>query len=144
MMAYKKQSTLQFIGYKTDEINLLPLSVRSYSQLELKIDSSDFIKESNIYQITIVVKFGSPKEDKYSSLKFLAGFKMDDDHWKTELKQNDDFESICFSIAFPFIREKVFAITNDSFNGLMIPTIDLRMFNLRKGIKLMETKRPKK
>lgn len=73
-------------------------------------------------------------EDDVSSFYFSACFRINDLDWKNQLK-DEVLESLFVSVVFPFVREKIHSITDDSRGAFILPIIDLRNVSLSKGAK---------
>ena len=71
---------------------------------------------------------------------FSAGFKINDEKWFNELEENAR-NAMFFSVVFPFVREKINMICDDSRGGFMIPIIDLKTFNISKEVVFNKMKR---
>ncbi len=124
----------EFLGYKL--ISSI-YSRKKYTLIEyfsIKTNSSLFDEEKSIYKVNIelIIKF---YEDELSSFNFLAEFKINDLDWKKQL-DNNVLDSLFVSVVFPYIREKIYALTNDSRGAVNLPIIDLRNIVLSKGVKL--------
>lgn len=68
---------------------------------------------------------------------FENAFSINDKDWFESIDSNIKKVNF-FSIAFPFIREKIFSITTDINPGLFILVLDVRQFDLSKEIKIVK------
>jgi hypothetical protein len=100
---------------------------------KIEIKTSDFQKEEE--KIGFHVDISITGESFTSSFTFTTQYEINDEKWYDYFKDDQkELISILFSSAFPFIRQAIFSLTNDSCEGLMIPTIDLRDVDLSGGI----------
>ena len=99
----------------------------------VKIVNSIYNEKTGLFEIflEVTIKF---IEDDVSSFYFSACFRINDLDWKNQLK-DEVLESLFVSVVFPFVREKIHSITDDSRGAFILPTIDLRNVSLSKGAK---------
>ena len=125
-----------FLGYKT--VNIDYKNNGEDSNNFVAISCSGKMSENDMYLLDINVSADFIK-DNVSKFCFESAFKINDMEWFNKLTEQQK-QSVFFSIVFPFIREKLFAITSDVRQGLFIPTLDLKTMDVSKGIKLNRVK----
>ena len=86
---------------------------------------------------SILVKIGTDFDKTEDYFIFEAAFAIKDKNWFLKLSESEK-KYIFLNVVFPFIREKVFSITLDINQGLLIPVIDLKEFDLSKEIKFVK------
>ncbi len=124
-----------FLGYSLTEAKYVNFGEKENSYISINFLNDNFNADNNQYNITI--RIATDLDEKESYFIFQAGFMINDLKWFNDLKENDKM-TIFFSIAFPFIREKILSITSDTNPGLFIPVIDLRTINFEKEIRLIK------
>lgn len=122
----------QFLGFKTIESHFFRNTDKKIKKFSVQVLNSEYQKENKIYNIYIIIKleFGDCKE---SSFIFIAGYKINNEQWMNELDENT-INSLFFSVVFPFIREKINCLCDDTRGGLIIPIIDLRGIDVTKEV----------
>lgn len=76
-------------------------------------------------------------KDADSQILFKTIFTINDMDWLHSFKNPDEtLPAMFFSIVFPYLREKIYSLTDDSRGTLQMPIIDLRGTSLSSGIKL--------
>lgn len=122
-----------FIGYELDKC-ILNRDNAIAKQITISAQKLSFDLITHIYsfRIFVTIDFGSKEE---SRLEFLVKFLINDTSWYESVKPND-IASLFMSTAFPYVRQMINSITNDSRGPVIIPTLDLRGIILEKGIVL--------
>jgi hypothetical protein len=93
------------------------------------------LKDSNFsFEISLN---GVETEKQFFSFVFLTRFRILNAEWLKAVNGNENLASILFPVAFPFIRQSIFASTNDSLGPIFIPIIDLRGIKITDGLKLI-------
>jgi len=126
-----------FLGYRILDIKMQRKSVEEIDYFRVRVQNPLF--SGNIFTFQVVASLKFPTDDE-SSLLFDSGFRINDLKWKKEIGNDDQLMSIFFSAVFPFIREKIFALTDDNRHPVIIPILDLRCANLTKGIEFTRKK----
>ena len=101
--------------------------------ISIKVDGK---MTRNIYTMTITIKTDFDLENE-SSFIFEAIFKINDLDWYNHLSEREQM-MVLSSVAFPFIRERVYVMTTDLKPGLLIPMLDLKSFDVTKEIRLVK------
>ena len=129
----KNVPVYDFIGYKLLNAAYSRKNKTSVEYFIVKTADSIFNEKLRIFEIflEVTIKF---IEDDISRFVFNAGFKINDLDWKNQLK-DEVLESLFVSVVFPYVREKIFSITDDSRGAFILPIIDLRNVSLSKGAK---------
>ncbi len=134
----KDQSPVyDFLGYRLLKVSLFRNGSEDAEFFKVQVTNPRFLDLFFSFQINIIIKYPNNEE---SALLFDAGFKINDMKWKEGIGGDDQLSSILFSVVFPFIREKIFSLTNDNRRPLHIPIIDLRFADLSKGIEFTKRK----
>ena len=129
----KNVPVYDFIGYKLLNAAYSRKNKTPVEYFIVKTADSIFNEKLRISEIflEVTIKF---IEDDISRFVFNAGFKINDLDWKNQLK-DEVLESLFVSVVFPYVREKIFSITDDSRGAFILPIIDLRNVSLSKGAK---------
>ena len=101
--------------------------------ISIKVDGK---MTRNIYTMTITIKTDFDLENE-SSFIFEAIFKINDLDWYNHLSEREQM-MVLSSVAFPFIRERVYVMTTYLKPGLLIPMLDLKSFDVTKEIRLVK------
>lgn len=124
-----------FLGYTLTEAKYVNNYKKDNSYISIEIIGENFSQENKQYSMAIRV--ASDFDEVESYFVFQAGFMVNDIEWFNDLEKNAQ-KSIFFSAVFPFIREKLFAITSNTNLGLLIPVIDMRGVDLEKELRLVK------
>ncbi|MDO9630189.1 MAG: hypothetical protein Q7I99_09860 [Acholeplasmataceae bacterium] len=110
----------------------------SPESFSVKISNHDFdpIKQTYTLNIDFDISFA---KNPTSKLNIIAYFKINDLDWMSSIHENQ-LDSTLFASVFPFIRNYVIQLTNDSRGVITIPIIDLRFSDLNKGITFNSTR----
>jgi preprotein translocase subunit SecB len=129
----KNLPVYDFIGYKLLNATYSRIKITPVEYFIVKIVNSIYNEKTGLFEIflEVTIKF---IEDDVSSFYFSACFRINDLDWKNQLK-DEVLESLFVSVVFPFVREKIHSITDDSRGAFILPTIDLRNVSLSKGAK---------
>ncbi len=122
-----------FLGYELNKC-ILNRNSAIANQIVVKAQKSSFDEVSRIYtlNVNVLIYFGSNEESK---LEFSVKFMINDISWYNSIKQ-ENLTSLFMSTSFPYVRQMVNSITNDTRGPVVIPTLDLRGIDLEKGIVL--------
>ena len=127
------QPAYSFLGYNTTEIRYIN-NHKGNTYVGISILDDSYIEATRQY--TLMIRLTSDFAEEESSFIFQAVYQINDLKWYNELDKNLR-KSIFFGMAFPFIREKVFAITSDSNPGLFIPTLNVKDINFDNELRLV-------
>lgn len=128
-----------FLGIKIINVNFTRTANTEIEYFNVKTYNRDFDAKSKIFSffIELIIKYEEEEESKFV---FAVAFKINDLEWKN--KANDDIlESLFVSTVFPYIREKVSTITDDSRGRFVLPIIDLRSVSLASGTRFLPYKK---
>jgi hypothetical protein len=122
-------SKYDFRGYRLLKANLSRVKDKAITSFTLLCQKGVYNEENQIYEIIseITVSFG----DEVNVFVFSAGFKINDLEWLEVMAEQTVVKEL-FTVAFPFLREKVFEFTSDFRPGFMMPIIDLSKFDITK------------
>jgi len=126
------------IGLKVLSINYSRESNTKIESFEIKILHHGMAENENVYSMILSLSLNFPEEVQ-TVFCFAAGFAINDMKWKNDFPK-DMLNSLFLSVVFPYIRQKVYAITDDSLGAVVLPVIDLRGKNLSEGAKYTLTK----
>ena len=133
-MKNKKQSNAPvyfFLGFKLLEGNFVRFNDKPMKSFGIKILDSIFDTESSIHVMTTQFSMNFDEEEE-SSFIFNSAYQINDIEWYQKLKK-EQVDALFFSVVFPYIREKIHALTNDNRGSVDIPIIDLRHADLSEG-----------
>ena len=129
----------EFLGFNILKIDFLRVDEDIINKFSIHMNKSDYDSEEKIFSCLIKVKLYF-NNDNESLFMFSAGFKINDEKWFNELEENAR-NAMFFSVVFPFVREKINMICDDSRGGFMIPIIDLKTFDISKEVVFNKMKR---
>lgn len=98
-----------------------------------EIKASIVNKDKEIFTLDTKVKITFSNNDT-GLLTFSSTYRINDISWASALGDSS-LTSVLFSAVFPFVREKIFNLTQDSNEPIMLPIIDLKNSNIETGIK---------
>lgn len=128
------QAMFDFLGFKLTGVKYINTGEKDNTYISIDILDEEYTND-NIY--SILVKIGTDFDKTEDYFIFEAAFAIKDKNWFLKLSESEK-KYIFLNVVFPFIREKVFSITSDINQGLLIPVIDLKEFDLSKEIKLVK------
>lgn len=121
-----------FLGYKLIKVNFNRLNDGLLEKFSISISNSDIDDNSKIYSFFINVTMYF-KDNVESKFEFLTAFLINDMEWFNSL--NSTFrDSMFFSVVFPFIRQKINELCDDSRESVKIPIVNLKNTNLCKEV----------
>ena len=133
-MSKKDDSNLPvyfFLGFRLLEGNIKRTGDDKLKSFAVKILESIFTEESSLHVITIQFSMTFENNDE-STFIFNSGYGINDMEWYGQLKK-EQIDALFFSVMFPYVREKIYSLTNDYRGSVDIPIIDLRHADLTKG-----------
>ena len=96
-------------------------------------------KNKSVFTLETKVKITfSNKEETF--LSFSSAYNINDFSWASSLGDLS-LTSVLFSAVFPFVREKIFNLTQDSNEPIMLPVIDLKNSNIQTGVRFERRER---
>ncbi|MDY4788927.1 MAG: hypothetical protein SO253_06480 [Bacilli bacterium] len=123
-----------FLGYKILEIRYKNKNNDS-SYITISVPQDNYNKKKSIYSFLIKITTDFGNDDNY--FLFQADFEIYNIDEFNNFESNEK-KAYFLRIVFPFIREKIFSITSDTDQGLLLPTIDIRNFNFDCELKLIK------
>ena len=120
-----------FLGFRLLSANYNRSMGKPVESIELKIMKSSFSPEDHIYSLLLSLKMICQNEDT-SSFVFASGFLINEVAWKDSFAEGV-LDSLFVSVVFPYIRQKIHAITDDTSGAIDLPILDLRGANLIDG-----------
>ncbi len=120
-----------FLGFRLLETTFKRTSNESIKSFGIKIIDSKFDETTGIHVLTTQFSMIINKEDE-STFIFNSGYQINDYKWYKNMDKAQ-IDALFFSVVFPYIREKIYSLTNDNRGSLDIPIIDLRNANLTEG-----------
>lgn len=125
-------SIYQFLGFKIVRVDLNRETEGKVEKFSIQLADTYYNDKENIYTILINVKivFEGCNETKFT---FVSGYQIIDKKWFVETEKNV-VDSLFISVVFPFIREKINNICDDSRGAFIIPIIDFRNINVNNEI----------
>ena len=96
----------------------------------------------NIYKLSIKIEI-TFKNGSVSKFEYLSQFKINNEEWFDEAnkEQNNVKVTNLFSLAFPYIRSSISAITNDSLGIIVLPVIDVLECDVTKGVTFLSSRK---
>ncbi len=137
-MNNKYNPAYDFLGYKILKIKLNREKDGDIENFSVQVIKGEYNANEQIYNCLIRVKLQFENCEK-SEILFLSGYKIYDNEWFLKLEETNK-NNMFFSIAFPYIREKINSICDDCRNPFRIPVIDLRQLNVNNEILFNATK----
>ena len=120
-----------FLGFRLLEATFKRHSDEPIKSFGIKITSSTYDEKTGIHALTIQFSMMIDQEDE-STFVFSSGYKINDFEWYDSFEKKQ-IDALFFSVVFPYIREKIYSLTNDYRGSVDIPIIDLRHADLREG-----------
>lgn len=121
-----------FLGFRLLEANYKRTGEGPLKSFGIKIIDSNYVKKDKIHILTTQFSMFFD-EDEESTFIFNSGYHINNTNWYGELEK-DQIDSLFFSVVFPYIRQKVYSLTDDIRGNVDIPIIDLRQVDLSEGI----------
>ncbi|MCF7930629.1 MAG: hypothetical protein K9L02_03855 [Acholeplasmataceae bacterium] len=120
-----------FLGYHLLQAQYYRKLNSGIEKFSIKMTDHSYNKKTKNYVINfkIFLKFNDIIEE--SVFEFEGGFHINDEKWKDEITSNM-LNSLFFSVIFPYVRNKIYSITDDINTGVQLPIIDLRGVDLTK------------
>jgi preprotein translocase subunit SecB len=125
----------EFLGYKLKNAVYHRKIDGKLVSFSLQVPDENFDESSAIYSLKIIITLSFDGNEK-TFFEFSSGFKINEIEWYKTFDVTNIRKSFFGSAVFPFIREKINNITDDSRGSIMLPIIDLRNVNLKEGIVL--------
>ena len=127
-----KQPVFSFLGYSILDIKYSN-SHKGNSYISISITKESFNEINNVY--SLLIRIATDCSDEESIFVFQADYLISDLNWFKNTLVNEK-KSMCFSIVFPFIREKILSITSDSTTGIFIPILNIQNLSFENEIRL--------
>ena len=121
-----------FLGYKIIKVELNRFNDGLIEKFKLSISNNNYDEEKQVYSFLINVKLYFKDNDE-SIFKFFTAFKINDSNW-FEMLEEDVKNTMFFSIVFPFVRQKVNELCDDSRELIRLPIVNLKNANLTKEV----------
>jgi len=126
------QPDFDFLGFNVQSITF------SQKLEERRHIQSFFVKaqnpklEGSLFSFSIVVRTeGKMLKGEFD---YQTAFALNNPQLIEDAKKNQfDFIQDMFAVVFPFLRESVFAITNDSLGHIFLPVLNMRDINVLHG-----------
>lgn len=134
------KSAFTYLGYSLLKCNYLR-DFNSGHPTKLFIIASD-VNERKDGILDLKIKIDITFQNNTSSkFEYLSQFIINDHEWfKKANEENQNLGvSNLFSIAFPYIRASISAITNDSLGGIFLPVINVLDGDITKGVSFLAT-----
>jgi preprotein translocase subunit SecB len=121
----------EFLGYKLIKANYTRDKDTDVQSFSIKTYNRQYDNEKKIFSFLIqfILQY---KDTDISEFIFVSAFKINDLDWKNNFNDNI-LESLFMTVTFPYIRQKITSITDDSRKSLTLPIIDLRNIDLTQG-----------
>ena len=121
----------EFRGYRLLKLDYTRIKDGPLKSFSIVARKHLFDEKNDIFEIIteINIVFG----EETSKFIFSAGFKINDKEW-LEIMADPTVVTELFNVAFPFIREKVFAYTSDFRPGFIMPTFNPKQFDFTKNV----------
>lgn len=133
-MTNNELPVFDFIGYHLISAKIVRKQFAEPS--EIVIVAENLVHNGKEFSFDVKVA-NENKNDVDFSFRYHSSFRIIDKKWEKSLGGDEVLVSLLFPVVFPFIRQSIFAFTNDNALPLFIPIIDLRGANLIEGLKLV-------
>ena len=130
-------SKYNFKGFKLLKANLSHLKELPVSSFTLFAQKGNYNEKHHIYELLIEVSYSFG--DEMNVFLFSTGFIIEDLQW-LEIMADQTVVNELFGVAFPFIRERIYNFTSDIRPGFLMPTVDLKNFDITKKVVFNVTK----
>jgi len=128
----KNKPVYNFLGYQMVLVDYKRVKNTNIEKFSIKTYDRKFDEKINCFSFNVQLEL-KYSEEEASKFIFSVGFRINDLEWKKQIKEEGIIESIFFATVFPYIREKIYSVTNDSRGAFNIPIIDLRNAKLNQG-----------
>lgn len=128
----KNKPVYEFLGYKLLKVRFNRYTDDNLEKFSFMILDKNYNEENNVYSfcINVMLKF---KNNDESNFTFLTAFLINDKEWFLSLDSNLR-DSMLFSIVFPFVRQKINELCDDSREATRLPIINLKNSRLDKEV----------
>lgn len=129
----KNTPVYEFISYRLLKAKINRTNDGNLEYFSVKVEDGNLTENNNyIIKIIIHIKYDN---NEMSELLFESVCKINDLDWFNQISSPTK-ESLFLSVVFPYIRSKIYSITDDSKGALTLPIIDLRCVDVTNGLKL--------
>ena len=137
----KNNPVYNFVGLKFVSCEYYRVKDTEIDYFKIKTFNRNYNNENNLFSflIDLRLKFENEEESKFT---FAVAFIINDKEWKESIPE-DTVEAIFVSSIFPYVREKISSLTDDSRGRFTLPIIDLRTIKLSEGATFTATKNKK-
>jgi hypothetical protein len=120
-----------FLGFRLLEATYKHRNDDTLTSFGIKIVESLLDKKNRDHALTIQFNMTIGKNEE-STFIFNSGYQINDFEWYNSLAK-EQIDALFLSVLFPYVREKVYSLTNDYRGNIDIPIIDLRHADLTEG-----------
>lgn len=128
-----------FLGFNLEKINFVKSQVEELVEARINVVSYGFDQENQIFSLGICIELDYEKS-KNNAFTYISGFKINDEDAITDLNEDhniDDYIAVFLATVIPFIRSNIVAITTDTGNPVVLPTIDCKSITRSQSIVLI-------
>lgn len=132
------QPAYTFLGFNLRSIKLSKEQDEKVKEIRISICGDGFNEENAVYSLALKIEIDYTKS-LHNEVVYESGFLIHDTNLIDVLKEGKNKKqhlSSFVSTLFPFVRQNLLAITNDTSEPINLPTIDCRMISLENTLLL--------
>jgi|LSQX01.3.fsa_nt_gb hypothetical protein len=124
----------EYIGFHLLKSRIVRKKAFQPKEIEIRIENIKNLKTKFSFETVVQ---GTESDEANFFFVFESQFRLPNSEWRKAVGGDSELASALFPVVFPFIRQSIFAATNDSYGPIFIPIIDLRGIKLSEGLKLI-------
>lgn len=121
----------EFRGFRILKIDYTRLKDQPITSFSMGSKKNRWDENTGIYEL--ITEFEFNFGDEKSIIVFSSGFKIIDKSW-VELMAEQVIVNELFKIVYPYMAQKIQAITSDFRPGMVLPVFDMKKFDFTKKI----------
>lgn len=121
-----------FLGFNLRKVLFNKNQDELLKEVRISICDTIYDADNSTFSLGLKVEIEYEK-NKDNEFLYAAGFVINDDDMASKLNIKDDANQIIpifVASVFPFIRQNILSITNDTSEPVNLPTIDCRMISI--------------
>lgn len=121
-----------FLWFKLLNVSFNRYNDGKLEEFSFRVSDQNFNEDNKVFSLCINTRLKFQDNDD-STLLFLTAFHINDLEWFYRLDDQMK-DSMFFSIVFPFIRQKINELCDDSRESVKIPIVSLKNIRLDKEV----------
>lgn len=127
-----------FLGFNLRKVSFNKLQDELLKEVRISICDTKYNKNDAVFSLGLKVEIEYEK-NKDNEFLYAAGFSINDNELVEKLNSKVDSNQVMtlfIASLFPFIRQNILSITNDTSEPINLPTIDCRMISIENTLVL--------